>query len=406
MPATPSSLLARLTRRLGHRDQFDPRPEPALVAHLGTVPDPRDRRGLRHRLASLLSVAVCAVLAGARSLAAIGEWAADAPTEVLSALGVRADPLTGVVRPPNVSTVRRVLVGIDGDALDAALGAWLAGLSPMPAPPQVEPPTPRGSWPAIAVDGKALRGSGQRTAAAVHLLAAMRHDTTAVLGQVAVEGKSNEITAFQPLLDQLDLTRTVVTADALHSQRSHAEFLVTAKQAAYLLIIKRNQPQLYQQLQTLPWGAVPVGDYTRNRGHGRDEIRRLRVLTTPGLLFPHAVQALRITRRTRPIGSRRWRTVTVYAVTNLSAYQASPAHLADYLRGHWRIEALHHIRDVTYGEDACQVRTGTAPRAMSGLRNLAIGILRHHGVTNIAKALRHNARDAHRPLTLLGITTP
>jgi predicted transposase YbfD/YdcC len=98
--------------------------------------------------------------------------------------------------------------------------------------------------------------------------------------------------------------------------------------------------------------------------------------------------------------------VTVYAVTNLSVYQASPAHLADYLRGHWAIEALHHIRDLTYDEDASQVRTGNAPRAMASLRNLAIGILRHQGTTNIAKALRHNARDAYRPLALLGITTP
>jgi hypothetical protein len=142
----------------------------------------------------------------------------------------------------------------------------------------------------------------------------------------------------------------VITADALHSQREHANFLVTDKHAAYLLIIKANQPHLHRQLKALPWRAVPVSDHTRNRGHGRDEIRRLQVLTTPGLRFPHAVQALRITRRTKPLGSRRWRTVTVYAITNLTAYQASPAHLADYLRGHWHIEVLHHIRDLTYGD--------------------------------------------------------
>ena len=93
MPATPSSLVARIAQRLGHRDQPTP-PEQGLVAHLATVPDPRDRRGVRHRLTSLLSVAVCAVLAGARSLSAIGEWAADAPAEVLVRLGVRTDPLT------------------------------------------------------------------------------------------------------------------------------------------------------------------------------------------------------------------------------------------------------------------------------------------------------------------------
>jgi hypothetical protein len=78
----------------------------------------------------------------------------------------------------------------------------------------------------------------------------------------------------------------------------------------------------------------------------------------------------------------------------------------DWIRGHWGIEALHHLRDVTFAEDASQARTGTAPRAMASLRNLAIGILRAHGHRNIAAALRRNARDATRVLPLLGITSP
>jgi hypothetical protein len=136
------------------------------------------------------------------------------------------------------------------------------------------------------------------------------------------------------------------------------------------------------------------------------ELRRLQVTTVAGLDFPHATQALRITRRVRPLAGRRWRTVTAYAVTSLTAAQASPARLADYVRGHWGIEALHHIRDTTFAEDASQVRTGNAPRAMASLRNLAIGILRAHGDRNIAAALRRNARDATRVLALLGITGP
>jgi predicted transposase YbfD/YdcC len=93
-------------------------------------------------------------------------------------------------------------------------------------------------------------------------------------------------------------------------------------------------------------------------------------------------------------------------VTSLTAAQASPARLADYIRGHWGIEALHHIRDTTFGEDASQVRTGNTPRAMASLRNLAIAILRAHGDRNIADALRRNARNATRVLPLLGITSP
>ena len=95
--------------------------------------------------------------------------------------------------------------------------------------------------------------------------------------------------------------------------------------------------------------------------------------------------------------SKGWRTVTVHAVTNLTGLQASPEHLADYIRGRWTIEALHHIRDVTYAEDASQVRTGKAPRTMASLRNLAIGILRHRGRTNAAQALRHHARNPGGP---------
>ena len=98
--------------------------------------------------------------------------------------------------------------------------------------------------------------------------------------------------------------------------------------------------------------------------------------------------------------------MTVYAVTSLTNVQAHPARLAGWARGHWGIEALHHIRDVTLAEDASQLRAGSAPRAMASLRNLAIAILRRQGDRNIAAALRRNARNATRVLPLLGITSP
>jgi hypothetical protein len=96
--------------------------------------------------------------------------------------------------------------------------------------------------------------------------------------------------------------------------------------------------------------------------------------------------------------------VTVYAVTSLTAAQARPARLADWIRGHWGIEALHHLRDVTFAEDASQVRTGAGPHVMATLRNLVIGMLSWAGPVNLAAALRHHARDPARPLATLGIT--
>lgn len=143
----------------------------------------------------------------------------------------------------------------------------------------------------MAVDGKTLRGSGP-AGGQVHLLAVIDHITRAVRGQVDVAGKTNEITAFRPLLYGLDLARTVVTADPLHTQREHADWLVTAKNAAYICIVKQNQPGLYRQLKSLPGRQVPAGDDTRNAGHGRDKIRRLQVVTVIGLAFPHATQAI------------------------------------------------------------------------------------------------------------------
>jgi len=376
---------------------------PSLAGYLAHIPDPRDRRGMRHPLTSLLLSAVAAVLAGARSFAAIGEWVADAPPQVLGPLGVRWDPLTRRFEPPDEATIRRVLERIDAGALDCAVGLWLAARL---AAGQRRAPA-RGGQRALAVDGKSVRGTRHASAdgQATHLLAVCDQQAGAVLGQASVDGKTNEITAFAPLLEPLDLAGCVVTADALHTQRDHAEFLVTRKKAGYILIVKKNQPSLYAQVKNLPWRAIPAGDRQHTRGHGRDEHRTIKTATVAaGLAFPHAAQAIAITRRVRPLPAGKWRTVTAYGITSLTVTQASPADLARWIRGHWAIEALHHIRDVTYGEDASQVRTGNGPQVMASLRNLTIGIIKMAGYRNIAAATRHHARDATRTLATLGIS--
>ncbi len=96
--------------------------------------------------------------------------------------------------------------------------------------------------------------------------------------------------------------------------------------------------------------------------------------------------------------------MTVYAITSLTHAQAGPARLADLIRGHWAIEALHHVRDTTFAEDGSQVRTGATPNVMATLRNLVIGELSRAGPVNVAAALRRHARNPRRPLATLGIS--
>lgn len=174
----------------------------------------------------------------------------------------------------------------------------------------------------------------------------------------------------------------------------------------YLFIVKGNQPTLHRRLKALPWREAILNDRTDETGHGRREIRRMKICTVrPGLPFPHAVQAIQVKRRRTDRKTGKTTIVTIYAVTSLPPGRISHAQLAALIRGHWSVEILHHIRDVTYREDACKVRTGAAPRILASLRNLAIGLARLIGWTNIAAATDHYRSHPIDGLQLLGLTT-
>ncbi|MFI6456277.1 ISAs1 family transposase [Streptosporangium amethystogenes] len=239
----------------------------------------------------------------------------------------------------------------------------------------------------------------------VHLLAATRHDTQTVVAQRQIEAKSNEIPAFAPLLSGLDLTSVMITADALHTQHTHAQQIVAAG-GHYLFVVKGNQPTLHRRLKALPWREAILNDRTDETGHGRREIRRMKICTVrPGLPFPHAAQAIQVKRRRTDHKTGKTTVVTIYAVTSLPPGRITHAQLAALIRGHWNVEALHHIRDVTYREDACKVRTGAAPRILASIRNLAIGLAHLIGWTNIAAATDHYPSHPADGLQLLGLTT-
>jgi predicted transposase YbfD/YdcC len=401
VPASASLSIPAIAEKLGGVELPDPVVlAPALSVVLGKVADPRKARGLRHRLVVLLTVTVCAVAAGARSFVAIGEWVADLPGSLAETLGTSQ-------RCPSESTIRRAVRDLDADAFDTAIGRFVQQLCAAVAP--------AGRRRVLAVDGKTMRGSRHtdRDGAIMegrHLLAVIDQHTRVVLGQVDVAGKTNEITAFAPLLDTLtgiDLAGVVVTADALHTQREHVHDLHD-RGVHWVLTVKGNQPRLRRQLAGLPWRHIEPAHRSTATAHGRREIRTLKVVTiAAGIEFPHAAQAIQITRKTRPVRAGhtgKWRTETVYAITDLTPHQARPDELATWIRGHWQIEnGLHWVRDVTFGEDLSQVRTGAAPQVMATLRNLAISLHRLAGATNIAAALRHHARNALRPLQLLNI---
>jgi len=305
---------------------------------------------------------------------------------------------------PSGSLYRRLLPRLSVEHLEWALAGWRHASRPVA---DVEP---------VAIDGKALRGAGDATHPAPHLLTVYTQDTQEVLVQVRVSEKTNEIPVAQavlPLLLAQSGPGRIVTADALHTQTA----LVSAVRAVgghVILTVKDNQPTLAADLALLfadPLTAVRRAS-TRDQRRGRDEQRTLE-LTTDLTAFlataspwPQIAQVGRLTRTvTTPRGTTQQQ---VFVVTTLSPRQACPACVLRLLRRHWRIEnGLHYVRDGTFGEDHSRLRTGHAPQVMAAVRNLALTLIRRTGATAIAAARRALAFDPTRAFALvLGSPSP
>jgi predicted transposase YbfD/YdcC len=352
----------------------------------------------------VLTLAAAAVVAGMRSFTAIAGWVADTPSVLLEALYARCGQEPAM---PSKATIWRVVTGCDADALDAAVGAWLAQRADIDVP--ADPESPRhGDTPpraVLAVDGKRVRGAIDSDGNAPHLLAAATHDQALVLAQIDVHHKTNEIPRFAPLLDTIDVAGMLITADCLHTQRAHADYL-HQRDADFVFCVKDNQPGLFAALDTLAWADVPVTHSSTDRGHGRIETRTLQVMPAPSdLPFPHVNQVFLVERAVTDLTGTSLSNVAILGVTSLNPQRGHPARIAAAVRGQWSIESLHWTRDTLYREDDSHVRTRSGPRAMAALRNLAIGALRLAGRTDIAEATRWATRDMQRPFTILGLAT-
>lgn len=365
-----------------------------LIEVLCAVPDPRRANGIRHTWTYLLAGTLIAVICGSKSLAAVAQWFNTAQPELLTKLG------RGKARGRMwASTLSRPFSRIDPDALDDVLSQWLNRFHQETTPPQ----PPSDEVEAISVDGKTVRGARNGDDKAPHLLSAVRHEDGTVAGQREVSATTNETTVFGPLLDTLDITGMVVTADKMHTKRRHAAYL--ARRAAYFLFtVGANQPKLLHALWKLPWKDRRVGCRTRDRGHGRIETRTVKVYAAPqGLPFPDVTRVFQVERRFTDLAGNLLSREVVVGVTSMPKRTATPAAIARVLRAHWGIEALHHVRDTTFAEDASRVRTGSSPRAMATFRNTVISLLRLQGWDNIAEATRYMHSHPHDAATTIGL---
>ncbi len=212
--------------------------EGGLMQLLNSIVDHRKPRGIRHPISTVLAIALCAALSGARSFTAIADWAQSLNKKTLRKMGAKRP------QPPSEPTIRRVLQSIDAEKFDARISEWIITQVPL-------------AGKALAVDGKTLRGTRDGDRRPLHLLGAILHQEGVVVGQVAVGEKTNEIPKLKEMLGPLDLTGSTVTADALQTQRDTARFLVEEKKADYVFIAKDNQPTLRKDIAGLNLSAFP-----------------------------------------------------------------------------------------------------------------------------------------------------
>jgi predicted transposase YbfD/YdcC len=372
---------------------------PSLATIVAQIPDPRARRGRRHPWTALLLLVIVGLLSGANSQQALARWG--------ERTGWKRRRQLGFVRrsAPSVATLHRALRSVDIAALERSVGMWQQQV--------------RMAWYAstrrwldgIALDGKTLRGAQRLGAADAHLLSACCQRWGVVLGQVAVADATNELGGLTPLLEQLLVAGETLTFDALFTQTSVAQAVVT-RGGDYLMVIKGNQPTLLRACAEMTSEQPkrprrPLGRaQTMRLAHGRLEHRTLLAVRAPADLgFPFARQVLRLERR---IISKRTGEIlsdeTVYGVTSLTPEQASASQLLKLWRTHWQIETLHWLRDAVFGEDNSTTRTGRAPEALAAFRNLAISLIHRWRGSRVTEAREYYAVHPAHLFRRIGLT--
>ena len=356
----------------------------AVSQYFATVEDPRIDRTKDHALLDIIIITLCAVICGAESWVAVEEFG----TTKRAWLETFLDLPHGI---PSHDTFGRVFARIDPQQFQYSFMQWVRALQ------QVH-------GDLIAIDGKTHRGTHDRPngKAALHLVSAWAAENRLVLGQVAVDDKSNEITAIPILLDLLDLKGCTVTIDAMGCQTEIADQIVQ-RGGNYVLALKGNQPTLYDDVQALfaDARAAQQAEYGRTSatetvmGHGRVETRTAYVISDPAVIaYLNEGQRWRDLASVALIEAQR----TVNGTTTIEQrYYLLNQHLAaaivnDLVRTHWGIEnQVHWVLDVVFHEDASRIRNGHAPQNMAVIRHMALNLLRQEPSKGSLKAKRFRA---------------